>query len=102
VRELTTNQKGAIAEAAITKAAIEPGIEVYRPAIEGGRHDMIFALSDGRLIRVQCNQQRFINWAKDYEFGARLPALLGPIAQLGERLAGSQKVAGSSPAGSIA
>ena len=52
--ELTTNQKGAIAEAAITKAAFELGIEVYRPAIEGGRYDMIFALENGRLLRVQC------------------------------------------------
>jgi len=32
---LTTNQKGAIAEAAIMKAAFEVGYEVYRPAIEG-------------------------------------------------------------------
>ena len=52
--ELTTNQKGAIAEAAITKAAVELGVEVYRPAVEGGRYDMIFALEDGRLLRVQC------------------------------------------------
>jgi hypothetical protein len=54
VPELTTNQKGAIAEAAITKAAVEQGIEVYRPAVEGGRYDMIFALEEGRLLRVQC------------------------------------------------
>ena len=52
--ELTTNQKGAIAEAAIMKAAFELGVEVYRPAIEGGRYDMIFALENGRLLRVQC------------------------------------------------
>jgi hypothetical protein len=50
---LTTNQKGAIAEAAITKAAVELGVEVYRPVIEGGRYDMIFGL-EKRLIRVQC------------------------------------------------
>ena len=36
---------------------------------------------------------------EDFEFGARL-AHLGAIAQLGERLDGIQKVAGSSPAGS--
>jgi len=30
VAALTTNQKRAIAEAAITKAAVELGIEVYR------------------------------------------------------------------------
>jgi hypothetical protein len=50
---LTTNQKGAIAEARITAAAIAVGIEVYRPAMEGGRYDMIFG-ADEQLIRVQC------------------------------------------------
>ncbi len=39
-----------------------------------------------------CQQQR-VRYAADYEFP-------GAIAQLGERLAGSQKVAGSSPASS--
>jgi hypothetical protein len=32
---LTTNQKGAIAEAAIMKAGFEMQYDVYRPAIEG-------------------------------------------------------------------
>ncbi len=50
---LTTNQKGAIAEARIAAAAIECEIEVYRPVIEGGRYDMIFAIGD-HLLRVQC------------------------------------------------
>ena len=50
---LTTDQKGAIAEAAITYAAIRLGIEVYRPVAEGGRYDMIFDLRS-RLARVQC------------------------------------------------
>ena len=50
---LTTNQKGAIAEAAITKAALELGYDVYRPAIEGGRYDLIFDTGD-ELQRVQC------------------------------------------------
>jgi hypothetical protein len=169
VRELTTNQKGAIAEAAITKAAVELGIEVYRPVVEGGRYDLIFAFDGGSLMRVQCkwaarhgdvllvrcyscrraregmrvrryteeevdaiaafsldtdecyylpatiwslrggvhlrleasrnNQRRKIHWAEEYEFAARLSAS-GPIAQLGERLAGSQKVGGSNPPGS--
>ena len=40
------------------------------------------------------NQAKGVNWAADYEFGA--------IAQLGERLRGTQEVAGSSPASSIA
>jgi hypothetical protein len=50
---LTTNQKGAIAEAAIMKAAFEAGYDVYRPAIEGGRYDLIFDTGD-ELLRVQC------------------------------------------------
>jgi hypothetical protein len=50
---LTTDQKGNIAELAIAAAAIELGLDVYRPAGEGGRYDMIFAL--GRdLLRIQC------------------------------------------------
>ena len=52
-----------------------------------------------RLAPARNNQRAGINWAKDFEF----PAKLGPrgaIAQLGERLSGRQKVAGSSPAGS--
>lgn len=38
---------------AITKAAIELGIEVYRPAVEGGRYDLIFGL-EHESLRVQC------------------------------------------------
>ena len=167
---LTTDQKGAIAETAITLAAIKLGIEVYRPIAEGGRFDMIFVVCD-RLVRVQCksaqlygdivvvrcysarrtreglrrrlysadevdafaaycadldrcyylpfeafgsqtqvylrlsparnNQRLLVNWARDYEFAATLGRHHGAIAQLGERLDGIQKVAGSSPAGSI-
>ena len=165
---LTTDQKGAIAEAKIACAAIELGIEVYRPVADGGRYDMIFDL-DGRLVRVQCkyarlendvvlvrcrrcrrtangllhrgytpdeidafaaycpeldrcfflpinhcgnqmavqlrvspprnNQSAGIRWADDFDFAATLRRF-GAIAQLGERLSGTQKVAGSSPAGS--
>jgi PD-(D/E)XK endonuclease len=50
---LTTDQKGAVAELAITKAAIELGVEVYRPVADGGRCDLIFGFSQ-RLVRVQC------------------------------------------------
>jgi hypothetical protein len=53
-----------------------------------------------RLGPSRNNQLRGIRWARDYEFGATLARLYGPIAQLGERLAGSQKVGGSSPPGS--
>jgi hypothetical protein len=45
-----------------------------------------------RLAPTRNRQERRINWAQPYRLGA--------IAQLGERLAGSQKVAGSSPASS--
>jgi hypothetical protein len=160
---LTSNQKGAIAEAAITLHAMQRGIGVLRPVAEGGRYDLVFDVGT-RFLRVQCkwairhgeiilirartcrrgpegrllrgkytadeidlvagycaevdqcyvmpfdalppcgdmqlrlspsknNQQRGVNWAADYEFGA--------IAQLGERVTGSHEVAGSSPASSI-
>jgi hypothetical protein len=52
-----------------------------------------------RLGPTRNNQAQGINWAKDYEFTATLGPL-GAIAQLGERVAGSHEVAGSSPAGS--
>jgi hypothetical protein len=50
---MTTDQKGAIAEACIAAAALKLGIEVYRPVSEGGRYDMIFDLG-AELLRVQC------------------------------------------------
>ena len=54
-----------------------------------------------RIGATRNNQSKRIRWASDYEFGATLAMLPGPIAQLGERDAGSVEVAGSSPAGSI-
>ena len=42
-----------------------------------------------RLTPTKNNQRRRINWAKDFELAATLRAL-GAVAQLGERLAGSQ------------
>ncbi len=45
-----------------------------------------------RLAPTRNRQKAAINWASDYEFGA--------IAQLGERVAGSDEVVGSSPTGS--
>ena len=50
---LSTDRKGAIAELAIARAAIELGIDVYRPVGEGTRFDLIFDFGD-RLDRVQC------------------------------------------------
>ena len=165
---LSTNQKGAIAETAITALAIRLGIDVYAPVVEGGRYDLILDVGT-RLLRVQCkwavklgdvvlvrcyssrraaegmrvrkytpdevdaiggycaemdaayllppelfarrrqvhlrlgrsrnNQVSRVNWAEDYDFAATL-ARYGAVAQLGERLAGSQKATGSSPVGS--
>jgi hypothetical protein len=167
---LTTDEKGAIAEAAIAYHALRLGVPVSRPLAEGGRYDLIFDLA-GRLTRVQCkwasrdgdvlmihccshrrnrdgivrrwysadeidafavysrdlercyflpigefvgrssirlriaparnNQNLGINWAADYEFAATLTPDPGAIAQLGERLRGTQEVGGSSPPGSI-
>jgi PD-(D/E)XK nuclease superfamily protein len=165
---LTTDQKGAIAEAAIALEAIKLGIGVSRPLADE-RYDLIFDLGS-KFVRVQCkwatkrgdvvavpcrscrrgpdgfirrsysavdvdaiaafcreigtcyflpldrfdgrtfvhlrlaptrnNQQRGVNWAKDYEFAATLGRHQGAIAQLGERQRGTLEVAGSSPAGS--
>jgi PD-(D/E)XK endonuclease len=50
---VTTDQKGAIAEASITALAIKLGIDVYKPVAEGGRYDLILDLGS-RLLRVQC------------------------------------------------
>ena len=50
--ELTTNQKGAIAEAAVVAAAAKLGIDVARPMWDVS-YDLILDLH-GRLLRVQC------------------------------------------------
>jgi hypothetical protein len=50
---LTTNQKGAIAEAAITLDALRHGIAVLRPVAEGARYDLVFEIG-GQFLRVQC------------------------------------------------
>ena len=50
---LTSNDKGNIAEAAITLEAIKLGIVVLRPVAEHGRYDLIFDLGT-RILRVQC------------------------------------------------
>jgi PD-(D/E)XK nuclease superfamily protein len=144
---LTTDQKGAIAEAEITAAAIQLGVGVYKPVMEGGRFDLVlemgsrphrvqckFARLHGEVVRVCCystrrareglrkrvyrvaevdliavycldldrcfllsgdefdgrtqidlrvepcrnNQRTGVNRAADFDFAARLPALMGP------------------------
>jgi hypothetical protein len=109
---LTTDQKGAIAEAAVTLAALKLGIGVYRPVAEGVHClelDRCYLLPAAqfseptyvqlRIEPTRNNQRRKVNWAEDFNFEARLSAL-GAVAQLGEHLAGSQKATGSSPVGS--
>ncbi len=54
-----------------------------------------------RLAPTLNNQRRGIRWARDYDLGATIRRLRGPIAQLGERKSGRLEAAGSSPAGSI-
>ena len=44
-----TTLKGAIAEAAITAAAVELGVVVLRPVVEGRRYDLVFDV-DHRLL----------------------------------------------------
>lgn len=50
---MTPGQKGAIAETAIVAAAVELGVQVYRPVAEGGRYDLVFDAGGG-LLRIQC------------------------------------------------
>jgi PD-(D/E)XK nuclease superfamily protein len=57
VVELTTDQKGGIAELAIALEATLLGIGVYRPVTEGSRYDLIFDLGS-ELLRVQCKWAR--------------------------------------------
>ena len=52
-----TTLKGAIAETAIAAAAVEMGIFVLRPVVEGRRYDLLFDV-DHRLYRVQCKWAR--------------------------------------------
>jgi hypothetical protein len=58
--QLTPSQKGAIAEAAFTAAAIQLGLFVLRPTSEGGRYDLLIDL-DPQVIRVQCKWARRVD-----------------------------------------
>jgi hypothetical protein len=51
--ELTTDQKGAIAEWAIVHHAAKLGVGIYKPLSDGERYDLIFDVRDS-LLRVQC------------------------------------------------
>jgi prevent-host-death family protein len=60
---LSSNQKGGIAETAITAAAYELDIPVLRPVVEHARYDLAFEIGD-RILRVQCK------WGGLYDDGA--------------------------------
>ena len=161
--ELTSSQKGGLAELKIAAAAADLGIDVYRPMIDGARSDLIFDTGP-RLLRVQCKwatrqgdviairlrtsrhspsrgyvsttycaaeidgiaaycrelDRCFFLPIDEFErrtfahlrlaparngqlIGVKMAVdyPLGAVAQLGERLAGSQKVRGSSPLSSM-
>jgi hypothetical protein len=51
--ELTSSQKGGVAELKIAAAAADLGIDVYRPMVDGARCDLIFDAGH-RLLRIQC------------------------------------------------
>ena len=161
--ELTSSQKGGLAELKIAAAAADLGIGVLRSMTDGVRYDLVFDVS-GELLRVQCKWatlkgedvisiplrtsrhtpsgyvrtvynpneiEGFAAYCRELDACFYLPIadfagrqhahlrlgparngqqlgvkmadayLLGAVAQLGERRAGSAKVRGSSPLSSI-
>ena len=54
---MNSNQKGAIVEAAIAYQAVLAGVEVFTPASEHSRADLIFGIGS-ELFRVQCKSAR--------------------------------------------
>jgi PD-(D/E)XK endonuclease len=54
---LSTNQKGAIAESAITAEAVRLGVGVFR-AVADERYDLVLDIG-ARLLRVQCKTAAF-------------------------------------------
>jgi hypothetical protein len=57
VVQLTTDQKGAIAELAIAHAAARLCVGVFKPLTDGERYDLILDVG-GRLLRTQCQWAR--------------------------------------------
>jgi hypothetical protein len=57
MNHLTPSQKGAVAEAAMTAAAIQLGLVVLRPLCEGRRYDLMIDLEPS-LLRVRCKLAR--------------------------------------------
>ena len=70
--ELTTDQKGAIAELAIASEAAALGVGVLKPLNYGERYDLIFDLRP-ELMRVQCKWAvRLGEW---FRSGVRAPGV---------------------------
>jgi PD-(D/E)XK nuclease superfamily protein len=67
---LTSDQKGAIAEAETAAAAIKFGIDVLKPLSDGTRYDLVFDLRP-ELVRVQCK-------SAVPRLGTQDPLLFGP------------------------
>jgi PD-(D/E)XK endonuclease len=82
---LTTNQRGAIAEAAVIFECAKLGIPVLRP-LDDQRYDLVFDI-EGRLIRVQV---KYANWdghviyARLYSSRRARAGLLRRCYELGE------------------
>jgi hypothetical protein len=51
--QLTSTQKGGVAELKIAAEAADLGIDVHRPLVDGARCDLVFDTGE-RLLRVQC------------------------------------------------
>jgi hypothetical protein len=68
VEPLSSNNKGAAAEAEIAAALIRLGLVVLRPLSEGGRYDLVIDVGE-RMLRIQCK------WASRH--GAKLTARCG-------------------------
>ena len=68
----------------------------FVPIVEAPTNELRLRLSPARN-----NQRRFVKWADDFDFEARLKRPQGAVAQLGERPDGIRKVRGSIPLGSI-
>jgi hypothetical protein len=104
---LSTNQKAAIAETAIAHEGIRSrtytarevvAIAAYCAETDACYYVPIAEVEGQRVVHLRTEparngQLKRLHFAEQYRIGA--------IAQLGERLAGSQKVVGSSPTSSI-
>lgn len=99
--ELTPDQEGGITELAIAATAARLGIGVPWPMTEGSRRVWVSPISE--VLQKQEIRLRLTAAENNRRIGVTMPGEYrsGAIAQLGERVAGSHEVGGSSPPGSI-